>query len=166
MPSPALLGTPLQLPCPGSVSSRVGRCPHVAAARHWVLVRPPWRPLVAAPPRVSKASDVPGRPPMVFLSHCGSPQPPMVTLRREGPPWIRSDGDLSSWRRSRGASAVLHNTRDPSIVTAASISPWCRPQCWTRPTWLPRRVRRRRERGGITHYLTGVVVPSPRTFRN
>lgn len=31
---------------------------------------------------------------------------------------------------------------------------------WPRPTWLPRRVRRRRERGGIPHYFTGVVVHS------
>lgn len=164
MPSPALLGTPFQLSCPGSVSSGQGRRPHAAAARRWISVSPPWRPLVVASPWVSKASGVPGRPPMAALNHCGSPNPPVVTLWPEGPLWLRSDGDLSSRRRSRGASAVLHKTRDPSIVTAASIIPWCRPRCWPRPTWLPRRVRRRRKQGGITHYLTGVVVHSPRAF--
>lgn len=165
MPSLALAGTPFQQFCPGSVSSGSGRRPREAAARHWVSVRLPWRPPVAAPFRVSEASDVPGRPPMAALSHCGSPQPPVVTLRPEGPRWLPSDGDLSRWR-SRGASAVLFNTRAPSIVTAAWITPWCRPLCGPRPTWLPRRVRRRREQGGTPHFLTGVVVHSSRAFRN
>lgn len=166
MPSPALLGTPFQLSCPGSLSSGQGRRPHAAAARHWVSASPPWRPLLGAPPRVSKASGVPGRPPMAARSHCGSPKPPLVTLRPEGPLWLRSVGVLRSRRRSRGASAVLHNTREPSIVTAASIIPWCRPLCWPRPTWLPRRVRRRRRRGGMAHCLTGVVVHSSRASRS
>lgn len=163
MPSLALVGSPFQQFCPGSVSSGPGRRPHEATARHWVSVRLPWRPPVAAPLRVSEASDVARRPPMAALSHGGSPQPPVVTLRPEGPRWLPSDGDLSRWRRSRG---VLLNTRDPSIMTAARITPWCRPLCWPRPTWLPRRVRRRREHGGIPHYLTGVVVHSSRASRH
>lgn len=164
MLSPALLGTPFQLSCPGSVSSGPRRRPQVAAARHLVSKRPPWRPQVAAPRPENKAGDVPGRPPAAALSHCGSPRLPVVTFGPEAPPWPRSVGDLSSRRSSRGASAFLLNTRDPSIVTAASITPRCRPLCWPRLTWLPRRVRRRREQGGVAHYLTGGVVHSPKPF--
>lgn len=86
MLSPALLGTPFQLSCPGSVSSGLGRRPHVAASRLWVSGRPPWRPQVAAPSPVRKAGDDPGRPQTAVLGHCGSPRPAVITLWPEALP--------------------------------------------------------------------------------
>lgn len=86
MLSPALLGTPFQLSCPGSVSSGLGRRPDVAARRHEVSVSPPWRPQVAAPSWGRKAGDVPGRPPTAALNHCGCPRPAVVTLELEALP--------------------------------------------------------------------------------